>query len=337
LGNFGGIGWRGQRMDRVTRLATYVALVGLWLLCGPVEPTGASPPRVVTASNSVTGGHAIDQSYFEPGSCESFRPTAGDRHRTVFLDAGHGGLDPGGIGVTESGQTIYEAAETLPVELAAMSLLRANGFDVVVSRTRSSTVVRPQPGDISNGLFTVEGEGRDIAARDVCANMTKANILIGIYFDAGASPLNAGSVTGYDAVRPFATQNLRLATLVQTDVLAAMNAQGWTIPDAGVVPDAALGGPALSDVGAAYGHLMLLGPSDPGYFSTPSRMPGALIEPLFITDPLEGSLAASALGQKVIAGGLANAVEQYFDPGQGASAKQSKGGRSTDQAASHAG
>ena len=43
-------------------------------------------------------------------------------------------------------------------------------------------------------------------------------------------------------------------------------------------------------------------------------MPGALIEPLFITDPYEGSIAASASGQQVIAGGLARAIAQYFAP-----------------------
>ena len=63
-----------------------------------------------------------------------------------------------------------------------------------------------------------------------------------------------------------------------------------------------------------YGHLLLLGPADPGWFDTPSQMPGALIEPLFITDPFEGSIADSASGQQVIAGGLAQAVEQYFAP-----------------------
>ena len=41
-------------------------------------------------------------------------------------------------------------------------------------------------------------------------------------------------------------------------------------------------------------------------------MPGALIEALFITDPFEASIAESTSGQQVIAGGLAQAVEQYF-------------------------
>jgi len=218
------------------------------------------------------------------------------------------------VGVTESGQTVYEATETLAVELDTLALLRADGFTVTVSRTGNSPVARPQPGDISDGLYTIAGDLRDVASRDICADMAKADILVGIYFDAGPSTINAGSITGYDTDRPFSADNLRLATLLQTDVLAALNAQGWQIPNDGVVSDTLLGGPALSDAAAAYGHLLLLGPSDPGYFSTPSTMPGALIEPLFITDPYEGSLATSALGQQVIAQGLTAAVEQYFGP-----------------------
>ena len=121
-------------------------------------------------------------------------------------------------------------------------------------------------------------------------------------------------MTGYDTARPFAAQNLRFATLVQNDVLDAMNAQGWGIPSLGVTDDSQLGGPALSSAAANYSHLLLLGPGVPGWFDTPSEMPGALIEPLFITDPFEGSIADSASGQQVIAGGLAQAVEQYFGP-----------------------
>ena len=73
----------------------------------------------------------LDPSAFAAGACEAFEPTKGDRHETVFLDAGHGGIDPGGVGTTEAGKTIYEADETLPVELDAMALLRAKGFRVV--------------------------------------------------------------------------------------------------------------------------------------------------------------------------------------------------------------
>jgi N-acetylmuramoyl-L-alanine amidase len=228
----------------------------------------------------------------------------------VFLDAGRGGIDPGSVGITESGQTIYEAHETLPIELDTMAILRSEGLRVVVSRTREASVTRLGPGDVSEGILTPQGAHADLVARDVCANDAQASVVVGIYFNAGFQE-NAGCLTGYDAVRPFAAQNLRLADLIQTDVLSAMNAQGWAIPNAGVVSDVYLGS-SVSVEAEEYGHLVLLGPAKPGYLSTPSHMPGALIEPLFITDPFEGSIAASARGQHVIAEGLARAIEQHL-------------------------
>ena len=296
-----------RRRFALAAVVTAVALVSQSSYAAGSVLAASSARRIATS-------RAIDPIYFEPGACVEYQPTSGDRHLTVFLDAGHGGVDPGGVGETQSGQTIYEADETLPVELDAMKLLRAKGFTVVVSRTKAETVIRPLPGDVSGGLFTVQGVHDDVAARDICANKARANVLVGIYFDAGGSSYNAGAVTGYDTDRPFTAQNLRLATLVQADVLGAMNAQGWGIPNLGVTDDSQLGGPALSAAAADYGHLLLLGPADPGWFSTPSQMPGALIEPLFITDPYEGTQAASASGQEVIAGGLAQAIEQYFVP-----------------------
>ena len=43
-------------------------------------------------------------------------------------------------------------------------------------------------------------------------------------------------------------------------------------------------------------------------------MPGAVIEPLYLTDPYEGSIAASSRGQQVIAQGIATAIEQFLAP-----------------------
>src|SRR5262249_7337139 len=152
-----------------------------------------------------------------------FAPTGSARHLTVFLDAGHGGRDVGAVGSTESGRTIHEADETLPVELDTTAILRAAGFRVVVSRTRDTTVLRLRPGDVSRGVLSVEGSHEDVLARDACANDAHANVLVGIYFNGGA-PADAGCVTGFDPVRRFAAENLRLARLLQAEALGAMNA-----------------------------------------------------------------------------------------------------------------
>lgn len=270
------------------------------------------------------GTGAIDPMAFSPGACVGFGPTAGDVHKTVFLDAGHGGIDPGAVGTTKAGKTIYEADETLRVELDAMTLLRAEGFRVVLSRTDDSTVTRLDPGDVSDGALTLEGAHNDVVARDLCANDAKADVLVGIYFGAGASPQNAGSLTAYDIGRPFATSNNLLAEWLNADVVAALDVQGWDIPDAGVVPDTDLGSfvgnPAAGGIAgeaAAYHHLLLIGPAMAGFFSTPSEMPGAVIEPLYITDPFEGSIADSVEGQRVIAQGIAHAVEEFLAPATG--------------------
>jgi N-acetylmuramoyl-L-alanine amidase len=276
---------------------------------------------VVRGSAPTGNGVALEPAAFSPGACVAFAPTSGDRHTTVFLDAGHGGLDPGAVGTTTSGASVDEASVTLPVELDTAALLRARGYRVVVSRTGDSNVVRLSPPELSGGVLSLQGAHDDVAARDVCANLAGAAVLIGIYFDSGGSPADGGSVTTYDTARPFSAADRRLATLVQHDVLAAMNAHGWQIPDNGVQPDSVEGSlvPTSSQspiaVGAAtYGHVLLLGPAKAGYFSTPSAMPGALVEPLFVTDPFEGTLAVSPTGQQVIAQGLARAVGQFLAP-----------------------
>jgi N-acetylmuramoyl-L-alanine amidase len=255
---------------------------------------------------------ALDPSVFAQGACMEFTPGSGPtRDQTVFIDAGHGGVDPGGNGTTSSGGTVIESAVNLSVGLDAMKLLTSAGYRVILDRTQETTVVKLTPADTGSEGLSDTGVVADLAARDQCANLGKANLLIGVYQNAGAEG-EAGSVTVYDAARPFASDNERFANILQTDVLNVLNAQGYQIPNGGVSTDVGYGS-TDDDSSASYGHLELLGPSYPaGGFTTPSNMPGALIEPLFLSDPFEATIAASAKGQELMAEGLADAAEQYF-------------------------
>jgi N-acetylmuramoyl-L-alanine amidase len=313
-----------RRRSRLGRAIVLVAVL-LVVVVGLVAVSYKGPLKNLADDvihlGSSSSPTQLDPSEFSSGACMAFPPTGGDNGKTVFLDAGHGGIDPGGVGTTESGQTVYESNVNLAIELDAMALLRARGYRVVVSRTKNTSVVHLSPEDVDGQLLSIQGAHDDVAARDICANLAHADALIGIYMDATSTSQTAGSVTLYDADRPFSQENLQLAELVQTTVLDAMNAQGWQIPNDGTLPDSgfgsSVGNPAdggLASEAAAYDHLLLIGPAAPGYFTTPSTMPGAVIEPLYLTDPFEGSIAVNTTDQQVIAQGIADAVEKYFAP-----------------------
>ena len=165
-----------------------------------------------SGANTGGAGRPVAAARFAAGSCVAFAPPAPARRRgTVFIDAGHGGPDPGAVGVTLAGKPVHEADETLRVALDTVPLLRASGYRVVLSRTTAGAVARPARGDLSGGLFTGQGAHRDLIARDVCANRVHASILIGVYFNASADTSVGGSLTLYDAGRPFWHASLALA------------------------------------------------------------------------------------------------------------------------------
>jgi N-acetylmuramoyl-L-alanine amidase len=309
---------RRRRGPHIARAVLLVAGIAIVIALIPAGITAISS----SARSGPAAGIPLSPATMTTGACAAFDPTHGDNRKTVFLDAGHGGIDPGGVGTTASGQPVHESDVNLAIELDAMALLRAQGYRVVVSRTLDTTVVRLTPADLSSeGLLSVQGSHDDVVARDVCTNLANADALVGIYMDAGSSTQDAGSVTLYDTARPFAAANLRLATLVQADVMSAMNDQGWQVPNDGTLPDSgfgsSVGDPAaggLAALAAGYDHLLLIGPPLSGFLATPSLMPGAVVEPLYLTDPFEGSIAATTADQQVIAHGLATAVEQFLAP-----------------------
>jgi N-acetylmuramoyl-L-alanine amidase len=245
------------------------------------------------------------------GACVRRDPATASGRPVIFLDPGHGGVDPGALGVTSGGQTLVEKDLTLAVALEESDRLRSDGYPVVLSRTTDSLVARLPDSDYAGGALTDDGDRRDVVARAACANAAHAAVLLSIHFDGDADPSAGGAETVYDDARPFAADNQRFAQLAQGDMVAGLHAAGWPVPDRGAIADSLVGTPSLSAQGSSYGHLLVLGPARPGYVDEPSQMPGALVEPLFITKPTEGDIAAGQTGQGVIAQGLTQAIEAF--------------------------
>ena len=230
----------------------------------------------------------------------------GHGSRTVFVDAGHGGLDPGVVGES-AGRQLLEKDVTLAVATRLAPLLQSDGYRVVLSRTGDSSVTKLSADDSVYGALTASAEHRDLVTRAACANAAAASALLSIHFDAFDDPSVGGTETFYDNARPFASASKRLASDVQSALVSALGTS-----DRGVWTDDQLSAPTLTSSGTEYGHLIELGPAEPGYVDDPSQMPGALVEPLFLTNPTDAQLASSQAGQQRMAVALKEGLEKYL-------------------------
>lgn len=230
----------------------------------------------------------------------------------VFLDAGHGGVDTGAQGTTADGQTVFEKTFTLAIARATAARLRADGITVVLSRDDDSL-----PGSVASDYtpdgraLTPEGVLADLQRRIDRANDSGALVLLSMHINAFSDPSVGGTETFYDSARPFASENERFARLVQVNVVSSLQAQGLAVVDRGVTDDASLVGDAFGTLGASYTHLVLLGPPVPNRLRS-SEMPGALSEPLFISNPAEATALTQPDVQKALADAYAKAIELFL-------------------------
>jgi N-acetylmuramoyl-L-alanine amidase len=242
------------------------------------------------------------------GACMSFAPATGATGaRTVFIDPGHGGPDPGVV-VAAGASPLLEKDVTLGVATRLVALLRTDGYRVVMSRVTDAPVASLGAIDTISGALTAAAVHKDLIARVACANAAGASVLLSIHFNAFDDPSVGGAETFFDTARPFAGQSRRLAGDIQSAVVAAIGA-----PDRGVWTDDQAVGPALTPAGSTYGHLIELGPAEQGWVDNPSRMAGALVEPLFLTDPVEARYVAQPAGQGRIAEALRTGLETYLE------------------------
>jgi N-acetylmuramoyl-L-alanine amidase len=101
----------------------------------------------------------------------------------VAIDPGHGGIDPGALGL----DGLVEKNLTLDVSDRLAALLRADGVTVVMTRTTDASVSIQERSDI--------------------ANAAHADVFLPIYFNSWSTPIPDGSVVLYPYARdiPFAT------------------------------------------------------------------------------------------------------------------------------------
>jgi N-acetylmuramoyl-L-alanine amidase len=236
--------------------------------------------------------------------------TAGGPERpTVFLDPGHGGRDPGwGASYILPG---VPPEKDLNLDLArrTAAYLEAEGFRVVLSRTTDTDVNEPEQDLNGDGVMDIVDE---LQARADLANASGAVVLLSLHFNGMPGTGLGGASTWYNDKREFSDQNRRLATLIQEAQVMALTALGYPPRDWGALPDDVFETPTQAKLDTGYRHNTLIGP--PGPFRTrPTRMPGAIAEPLFLTHPREAALAQDPAVRDALARAYARAVRRFLE------------------------
>jgi N-acetylmuramoyl-L-alanine amidase len=234
-------------------------------------------------------------------ACRLLTPASGADGPRVALDAGHGGRDAGAV----SG-ALVEAELTLDVTRRVADDLRADGFEVVLTRTtEDGLTTRVRRG--SEPPLKARQVKRELERRNACVNTSRAEAMVSVHFNSLGDPAASGTETIYNDNRPFSLRSRALAEDVHDAVVDALDSQ-----DRGVITDETRGGPALSREGAEYGQLLQLGPPKRPWFRVPTRVPGVVSESLFVTSASDAAVLGDPAARQELAEALGDGVRRWF-------------------------
>lgn len=130
----------------------------------------------------------------------NYRTTGGIGGKTIVLDPGHGGSDPGAIGPTG----LQEKQVTLPIAEYLKSILEAKGAKVILTRTTDVDVYGPHASGVD-----------ELQARVNVANGNQADAFISIHINSFSNP-NVGGIATY--YFDGSDQSKKLASAVQGQI-----------------------------------------------------------------------------------------------------------------------
>ena len=257
-----------------------------------VEPVGPS-----AAAESLAPGAPV-QGATPGGAGVELAPRAEPpaRIRTIAIDPGHGGPEPGSIN-----DDLVESRINLQIASALADLLRDDGYRVVLTRADNDSVspLYIQPGVRSQVTL-------DLQARVDIANRAGADLFLSIHNNGSTNPSVRGTEVWFNNRRPFADRNRALAGLVLDNIVGRLRQAGYPTVNRGIQDDANF----RVRNGRSF-NIYVLGPGNGT--RTPTQMPGALGESLFVSNPSDATALRRPAIQQAIALGYRDAVRAYFE------------------------
>jgi N-acetylmuramoyl-L-alanine amidase len=300
-----------------------VARVELRLPHGAAPPTAATvadafrtPPGATPVSRPAAGGArgssggAVAAVSTPPASRPATRGTAKPRRerRTVVVDAGHGGTDPGMRGPYGRKRQIREKDITLAVARLLRVELQRRGYDVVMTRTKDTLIALSDRGRI--------------------ANRAEGDLFLSIHVNA-ANPRwrNPGAARGFETyfLAEAKTEDAKRVEEMENEAVRFETGADAPKDDplSFIIADMAQNEHLRESSELATFIQQRLGGVHPG----PNRgvkqagfrvlvtayMPAVLVELGFGTNAAEADFMASLAGQRRLADAIADATVEYLD------------------------
>lgn len=210
-----------------------------------------------------------------PTTTEPEAPKGPLSGKTVIIDPGHGGEDPG-----TAGNGLVEKLLTLEMANKVTAQLEATGARVVMTRTTDYRCGTPA---LYTGMDLYQRGRADLACRAELTAQTQANLFLSIHYNSLAGTTASGTETYYSPTSNYIPESKRFAGLIQAEVV---NAAG------------------LIDRGVR---------SNDFYVITYTEAPSALVELGFLTSSTDASVLAQPATKERVATALAQGVIRYFE------------------------
>lgn len=227
-------------------------------------------------------------------------PSRLDRNKTIVLDSGHGGEDPGAIGHKGYREKIivFKVAKELK------NILKSRGYKVYMTRESDQFV--------------------KLSERTKLANNKNADIFVSIHANAveKSSAERANGIECYFLSKSRSDRAKKVASKENSADISDMNFYGKesflnTINSHNIVASNKLAidlqGGMLGSVRKKHSDVTDGGVREgPFWVLVGAQMPSVLVEIGFISHPKEGARLADSNYQKSLALGMADGIERYF-------------------------
>ncbi len=280
----------------------------------PIEMESATPRLTVAQRRAAEIGRVL---------ADAGVAKAAVGQRTIVIDPGHGGGDPGA-----AANGVAEPSSNLDFALRVEEILLANGFHVILTRRDSGPSVLT-PASLAQGSAPALGR-RDREARVELAAFLEADAFISIHSNGHPDPAVRGVEAWYHPTPLLAEQNRWLGVLILSRVQAELLAHGYEAASLGVKDDT-----CWRQFGNVCRSIYVLPPPltwqrsvleaqgvDPvsagfrdgqNFLSTRgTRMPSVLVELLFVSNEEDAAVLRNFLGRQAMARGVAQGVIQLF-------------------------